>query len=73
MLATDSIRQAVSLPLRPEYWLVVTYHHIGESSHNQTRCPFVAHTRKVRLRADFSREDARHHVIRAGIPYGPKG
>lgn len=37
-----------------------------------TRCPFAAHTRKTRPRADLKREDTMHHIIRAGIPYGPE-
>ncbi|KAK0471127.1 Dyp peroxidase [Armillaria novae-zelandiae] len=49
-----------------------TYHHDGENSNNQSRCPFAAHTRKVRPRADLKREDTMHHIIRAGIPYGPE-
>ncbi|KAJ7725949.1 fungal peroxidase [Mycena metata] len=40
---------------------------------NQTRCPFSAHIRKVRPRADLSTpEDASHHIMRASIPYGPE-
>ncbi|KAJ7603225.1 DyP-type peroxidase [Mycena polygramma] len=40
---------------------------------NQTRCPFSAHIRKTRPRADFSTpEDTIHHIMRAGIPYGPE-
>ncbi len=50
-----------------------TYHHDGERSNDQIRCPFAAHTRKVRPRADFTPEDPANHIIRAGIPYGPEG
>ncbi|KAJ7832287.1 fungal peroxidase [Mycena leptocephala] len=40
---------------------------------NQTRCPFSAHIRKTRPRADLGTpEDAAHHIMRAGIPYGPE-
>ncbi|KAK0186243.1 peroxidase TAP [Armillaria mellea] len=49
-----------------------TYRHDGESSGDQIRCPFAAHTRKVRPRADFTPEDPVNHIIRAGIPYGPE-
>ncbi|KAJ7034781.1 dye-decolorizing peroxidase precursor [Mycena alexandri] len=45
------------------------------TSTNQTRCPFSAHIRKVRPRADLctgTQEDATHHIMRAGIPYGPE-
>ncbi|KAK0438820.1 Dyp peroxidase [Armillaria borealis] len=49
-----------------------TYHHDGERSSDQIRCPFAAHTRKVRPRADFTPEDPANHIIRAGIPYGPE-
>ncbi|KAK7451700.1 dye-decolorizing heme-containing peroxidase [Stygiomarasmius scandens] len=42
-------------------------------STNQTFCPFSAHTRKTRPRSDFGTEAANvHHIIRAGIPYGPE-
>ncbi|KAJ6571984.1 dye-decolorizing peroxidase precursor [Mycena capillaripes] len=40
---------------------------------NQTRCPFSAHIRKTRPRADLGTpEDTFHHIMRAGIPYGPE-
>ncbi|KAK0443354.1 Dyp peroxidase [Desarmillaria tabescens] len=48
------------------------YHHDGERLGDQSRCPFAAHTRKVRPRADFTPEDGLQHIIRAGIPYGPE-
>ncbi|KAJ7698722.1 hypothetical protein B0H17DRAFT_1196819 [Mycena rosella] len=40
---------------------------------DQSRCPFSAHIRKTRPRADLGTpEDATHHIMRAGIPYGPE-
>ncbi|KAF8217810.1 DyP-type peroxidase [Mycena galopus ATCC 62051] len=41
---------------------------------NQTRCPFSAHIRKTRPRADLGiiPEDLANQIIRAGIPYGPE-
>ncbi|KAJ7138453.1 fungal peroxidase [Mycena crocata] len=40
---------------------------------NQTRCPFSAHIRKTRPRADLGTpEETSHHIMRAGIPYGPE-
>ncbi|KAJ7723390.1 fungal peroxidase [Mycena metata] len=40
---------------------------------DQTHCPFSAHIRKTRPRADLGTpEDAVHHIMRAGIPYGPE-
>ncbi|KAJ7089302.1 fungal peroxidase [Mycena belliarum] len=42
-------------------------------SSDQTRCPFSAHIRKTRPRADLGTpEDSVHHIMRAGIPYGPE-
>ncbi|KAF7369765.1 DyP-type peroxidase [Mycena venus] len=42
-------------------------------STNQTRCPFSAHIRKTRPRADLGTpEETTHHIMRAGIPYGPE-
>ncbi|KAK0186269.1 fungal peroxidase [Armillaria mellea] len=49
-----------------------TYLHDDQSSTNQTRCPFSAHTRKTRPRGDFTPENTANHIIRAGIPYGPE-
>ncbi|KAJ6616414.1 fungal peroxidase [Mycena sp. CBHHK59/15] len=51
-----------------------TFAHPGETlSTNQTRCPFSAHIRKTRPRADLGTpEDSAHHIMRAGIPYGPE-
>jgi len=40
---------------------------------NQTNCPFSAHIRKTRPRVDLGSENTTHHIIRAGIPYGPEG
>ncbi|KAK7437243.1 dye-decolorizing heme-containing peroxidase [Stygiomarasmius scandens] len=39
---------------------------------NQTFCPFSAHIRKTRPRADLQSEDTGRHIIRAGTPYGPE-
>ncbi|KAJ7247533.1 fungal peroxidase [Mycena rebaudengoi] len=42
-------------------------------STDQTRCPFSAHIRKTRPRADLGTpEDSAHQIMRAGIPYGPE-
>ncbi|KAJ7868564.1 fungal peroxidase [Mycena olivaceomarginata] len=42
-------------------------------STNQTRCPFSAHIRKTRPRADLSTPEVTFgHIMRAGIPYGPE-
>ncbi|KAF8144414.1 fungal peroxidase [Mycena galopus ATCC 62051] len=42
-------------------------------STDQTRCPFSAHIRKTRPRADIpGPEESTHHIMRAGIPYGPE-
>ncbi|KAJ7276838.1 fungal peroxidase [Mycena rebaudengoi] len=51
-----------------------TFSHTGENiQKNQTRCPFSAHIRKTRPRADLGTpEDDAHHIMRAGIPYGPE-
>ncbi|KAJ6499790.1 fungal peroxidase [Mycena vulgaris] len=38
-------------------------------------CPFGAHIRKTRPRSDLgsaTTEEAAHHIMRAGIPYGPE-
>ena len=51
-----------------------TFAHPGEDiKSNQTRCPFSAHIRKTAPRADFATVDTAHHIMRAGIPYGPEG
>jgi deferrochelatase/peroxidase EfeB len=39
---------------------------------NQTNCPFSAHIRKTHPRADLKSENTTHHIMRAGIPYGPE-
>ncbi|KAK7437277.1 dye-decolorizing heme-containing peroxidase [Stygiomarasmius scandens] len=42
---------------------------------NQTLCPYSAHLRKTRPRATLGAETGPgddHHIIRAGIPYGPE-
>jgi Dyp-type peroxidase family len=50
-----------------------TFAHPGEDlQSNQTRCPFSAHIRKTRPRADFSPMNTVNHIIRGGIPYGPE-
>jgi deferrochelatase/peroxidase EfeB len=40
-------------------------------SSDQTRCPFSAHMRKTRPRADLGNPTT-HQILRAGIPYGPE-
>ncbi|KAJ7033172.1 fungal peroxidase [Mycena alexandri] len=51
-----------------------TFTHSGFTlSSDQTHCPFSAHIRKTRPRSDLGTpEDAAHHIMRAGIPYGPE-
>ncbi|KAK7442720.1 dye-decolorizing heme-containing peroxidase [Stygiomarasmius scandens] len=53
-----------------------TFDHPGVSGFalatNQTDCPFSAHIRKVRPRADLASEATGHHMLRAGIPFGPE-
>ncbi|KAF9265671.1 fungal peroxidase [Marasmius fiardii PR-910] len=54
-----------------------TFRHPGaDLLTNQTNCPFSAHIRKTRPRADFipalGHENNVTHIIRAGIPYGPE-
>ncbi|KAJ6578622.1 fungal peroxidase [Mycena sp. CBHHK59/15] len=42
---------------------------------DQTKCPFSAHIRKTRPRADLGLPESssnHHHIMRAGIPYGPE-
>ncbi|KAJ7154707.1 fungal peroxidase [Mycena filopes] len=40
---------------------------------DQSKCPFSAHIRKTRPRADLGLpETNNHHVVRGGIPYGPE-
>nr|WAW38311.1 DyP-type peroxidase [Sistotrema brinkmannii] len=47
------------------------YSHPGSDiSSDQSRCPFSAHIRKTRPRADLGDSDITHQAIRAGIPYG---
>nr|WAW38277.1 DyP-type peroxidase [Auricularia auricula-judae] len=47
------------------------YTHAGSNiDSDQTRCPFGAHVRKTRPRADLSAPD--NSIMRAGIPYGPE-
>ncbi|KAK1236407.1 dye-decolorizing heme-containing peroxidase [Marasmius sp. AFHP31] len=50
-----------------------TFEHPGaDILTNQTNCPFSAHVRKTRPRADFDPENTENHIMRAGIPYGPE-
>ncbi|KAJ7921946.1 DyP-type peroxidase [Mycena leptocephala] len=40
---------------------------------DQSKCPLSAHIRKTRPRADLKLpENSTHHIVRAGIPYGPE-
>ncbi|KAJ7607043.1 fungal peroxidase [Roridomyces roridus] len=40
---------------------------------NASLCPFSAHIRKTRPRADLGAESKNtHHILRGGIPYGPE-
>ncbi|KAG7092765.1 hypothetical protein E1B28_009089 [Marasmius oreades] len=50
-----------------------TFEHPGaDIKTNQTNCPFSAHIRKTRPRADLSPVNTANQIIRAGIPYGPE-
>jgi len=53
-----------------------TYALPGQTSSNltdQSKCPFSAHIRKTRPRADLGLpEQNNHHIVRGGIPYGPE-
>ncbi|KAF7348499.1 DyP-type peroxidase [Mycena venus] len=53
-----------------------TYGLPGQTTGNltdQTNCPFSAHIRKTRPRADLGLpEKNNHHIVRGGIPYGPE-
>ncbi|KAJ7098359.1 dye-decolorizing peroxidase precursor [Mycena epipterygia] len=53
-----------------------TFAEPGQTKSNitdQTKCPFSAHIRKVRPRADLGLpENTAHHIVRGGIPYGPE-
>nr|WAW38305.1 DyP-type peroxidase [Mycena epipterygia] len=45
------------------------------NSTDQTKCPFSAHIRKTRPRADLGLPESQtsnHHIVRGGIPYGPE-
>ncbi|KAJ7698687.1 hypothetical protein B0H17DRAFT_1050407 [Mycena rosella] len=46
------------------------------SSTDQTKCPFSAHIRKTRPRADLGSlpesQLSNHHIVRGGTPYGPE-
>jgi Dyp-type peroxidase family len=39
---------------------------------DQSHCPFSAHIRKVRPRADQNNSNVRNQMLRAGLPYGPE-
>ncbi|KAJ7821594.1 hypothetical protein B0H14DRAFT_3471359 [Mycena olivaceomarginata] len=39
---------------------------------DQSGCPFGAHIRKTRPRIDLGTDDTGHHIMRAGISYGPE-
>ncbi|KAJ7201680.1 fungal peroxidase [Mycena pura] len=42
---------------------------------DQEKCPFSAHIRKTRPRADLGlpeSQSSNHHIVRGGIPYGPE-
>lgn len=48
------------------------FSHTGSDiTSDQSQCPFTAHIRKTRPRADLGNGDL-HQAIRAGIPYGPE-
>nr|WAW38290.1 DyP-type peroxidase [Chondrostereum purpureum] len=50
-----------------------TFSHPGaDILSNQTNCPFSAHVRKVRPRADLNPPNTNHQILRAGLPYGPE-
>ncbi|KAJ6572004.1 dye-decolorizing peroxidase precursor [Mycena capillaripes] len=45
------------------------------STTDQSKCPFSAHIRKTRPRADLGlpeNSSSIHHIVRGGIPYGPE-
>lgn len=49
------------------------FSHVGSLiTTDQTKCPFSAHIRKTRPRADEVNLNFLNHIIRAGIPYGPE-
>ncbi|KAJ7512496.1 fungal peroxidase [Mycena galericulata] len=55
-----------------------TYAEPGQTVSNstdQTKCPFSAHIRKTRPRADLGLPENQtntHHIVRGGVPYGPE-
>ncbi|KAJ7484485.1 fungal peroxidase [Mycena latifolia] len=52
-----------------------TYALPGQTQSNLTdssKCPFSAHIRKTRPRADLGTENTGRHIVRGGIPYGPE-
>jgi deferrochelatase/peroxidase EfeB len=49
------------------------YYHAGfDLNSDQTHCPFAAHIRKVRPRADQDNSNTKNQIMRAGLPYGPE-
>ncbi|EJD46896.1 DyP-type peroxidase [Auricularia subglabra TFB-10046 SS5] len=46
-------------------------HHGAQIQTDQSRCPFSAHIRKTRPRADLG-DDKPNSIMRSGIPYGPE-
>lgn len=49
------------------------FSHTGfDLASDQTHCPFSAHIRKTRPRADLGNGNTFNQAIRAGIPYGPE-
>ena len=42
---------------------------ISDIHSDQSKCPFTAHIRKTRPRADFPVTNTQNHIIRSGIPY----
>jgi deferrochelatase/peroxidase EfeB len=62
-LSTNQTRSALPILVIPDVRTQVEH-----------RCPFSAHIRKTRPRADLGTpEETVHHIMRAGIPYGPEG
>jgi deferrochelatase/peroxidase EfeB len=49
------------------------FSHLGfDIRTDQMHCPFSAHIRKVRPRADQDNKNIRNQILRAGITYGPE-
>ncbi|EIN09037.1 peroxidase TAP [Punctularia strigosozonata HHB-11173 SS5] len=47
-------------------------HPDSDITSDQSHCPFAAHIRKTRPRADLNNANVVNQAIRAGIPYGPE-